>query len=63
MWTQTNRTEGRRSVDAVLVAVIVGGLLLTEAAPWDVDSSDGMTVAGVLIARAMGGGKDDKRSA
>ena len=42
--------EGRRSVDAVLVAVIVGGLLLTEAAPWDVDSSDGMTVAGVLIA-------------
>ena len=33
--------EGRRSVDAVLVAVIVGGLMLVEAAPWDVDASDG----------------------
>ena len=38
--------EGRRSVDAVLVAVIVGGLLLMEAAPWDVDASDGAAVGG-----------------
>ena len=41
--------EGRRSVDAVLVAVIVGGLMLVEAAPWDVDASDGATVVGVTL--------------
>ena len=41
--------EGRRSVDAVLVAVIVGGLLLVEAAPWDVDASAGATVVGVTL--------------
>jgi hypothetical protein len=41
--------EGRRSVDAVLVAVIVGGLMLVVAAPWDVDASDGETVAGITI--------------
>ena len=41
--------EGRRSVDAVLVAVIVGGLMLVEAAPWDVDASDGVTVVGVTL--------------
>jgi hypothetical protein len=42
--------EGRRSVDAVLVAVVVGALLLIEAAPWDVDASDGAAVAAVAIA-------------
>jgi len=42
--------EGRRSVDAVLVAVIVGGLMLVETAPWDVDASDGETVVGVTLA-------------
>jgi len=42
--------EGRRSVDAVLVAVVVGGLMLVEAAPWDVDASDGETVVGVTLA-------------
>jgi hypothetical protein len=41
--------EGRRSVDAVLVAVIVGGLMLVEAAPWDVDASDGATVVGITL--------------
>ena len=41
--------EGRRSVDAVLVAVIVGGLMLVETAPWDVDASDGVTVVGVTL--------------
>jgi hypothetical protein len=42
--------EGRRSVDAVLVAVIVGGLMLVEAAPWQVDdASDGDTVVGVTL--------------
>ena len=41
--------EGRRSVDAVLVAVIVGGLMLVETAPWDVDASDGATVVGVTL--------------
>jgi hypothetical protein len=41
--------EGRRSVDAVLVAVIVGGLMLVETAPWDVDSSDGATVVGITV--------------
>jgi hypothetical protein len=41
--------EGRRSVDAVLVAVVVGALLLIETAPWDVDASDGEAVAAVAI--------------
>ena len=41
--------EGRRSVDAVLVAVIVGGLMLVETAPWDVDATDGATVVGVTL--------------
>ena len=41
--------EGRRSVDAVLVAVVVGALLLIEAAPWEVDASDGAAVAAVAI--------------
>lgn len=42
--------EGRRSVDAVLVAVVVGTLLLIEAAPWDIDASDGAPVVAVAIA-------------
>ena len=42
--------EGRRSVDAVLVAVIVGGLMLVETAPWDVDASEGETVVGITVA-------------
>ena len=42
--------EGRRSVDAVLVAGIVGGLMLVEAAPWDVDdASADDTVIGVSL--------------
>lgn len=41
--------EGRRSVDAVLVAVVVGGLMLVQTAPWDVDSSDGTTVVGITL--------------
>ena len=27
----------------------MGGLLLVETAPWDVDSSDGMTVVGIVV--------------
>jgi hypothetical protein len=33
----------------VLVASIVGGLMLVETAPWDVDASDGETVVGITL--------------
>ncbi len=44
--------EGRRSVDAVLIAALVGGLLLDGAVPLGADSSSGIVgilIAGILI--------------
>ena len=41
--------EGRRSVDAVLLATVVGLLLLLGASPFSADTSQGMTVAAVVI--------------
>ncbi len=42
--------EGRRSVDAVLLAALVGLLLLVGLSPFDQDSSDGEVVLGITIA-------------
>jgi hypothetical protein len=44
-WTQ----QGRSSVDAVLVALVAGGLLLLGANPFDADDADGEAVAAVTI--------------
>ena len=41
--------EGRRSVDAVLLATLVGVLLLIGFSPFDDDSSDGEVVLGISI--------------
>lgn len=42
--------EGRRSVDAVLVAVVIGTLMLIGLSPFDRDTSDGAVVLAVSIA-------------
>lgn len=42
--------EGRRSVDAVLLAVVVGLLLLIGFSPFDQDASDGELVGGIAVA-------------
>jgi hypothetical protein len=42
--------EGRSSVDAVLVALVVGGLLLVGANPFDTDPADGELGVAVTIA-------------
>lgn len=42
--------EGRRSVDAVLLAVVIGVLLLMGFSPFEEDASDGQLVAGLVIA-------------
>jgi len=42
--------EGRRSVDAVLLATLVGLLLLVGLSPFDQDSSDGEVAVGIGIA-------------
>lgn len=41
--------EGRRSVDAVLLATVVGLLLLLGASPFSADTSQGMTTAAAVI--------------
>jgi hypothetical protein len=41
--------EGRRSVDAVLVAAVIGGLLLVGASPLDADSGGGALVVAVTV--------------
>ncbi|WP_308257886.1 hypothetical protein [Pseudonocardia lacus] len=45
--------EGRRSVDAVLVAVVVGVLLLLGFSPFDDDAGAGRVVASVVLAVDM----------
>jgi hypothetical protein len=46
--------EGRRSVDAVLVAAVVGGLLLVGVAPLDEDASGGwLVVAGTVAVNLL----------
>ncbi len=42
--------EGRRSVDAVLLATLVGLLLLVGFSPFDEDSSDGEVALGITFA-------------
>ncbi|MFC4944066.1 hypothetical protein [Pseudonocardia sp. GCM10023141] len=42
--------EGRRSVDAVLLAVLVGVMMLLGLSPFDQDTSDGEVVLGISIA-------------
>ena len=42
--------EGRRSVDAVLIAVVIGGLLLVGVSPFDEDTSSGEAVVAATIA-------------
>ena len=44
-WTK----QGRSSVDAVLVALVVGGLLLAGANPFDADELDGEAVAALTV--------------
>jgi hypothetical protein len=41
--------DGRRSVDAVLIALIVGALLLIGFSPFDADASDGQVVAAASV--------------
>jgi hypothetical protein len=41
--------EGRRSVDAVLIAVVIGVLLLVGLSPFDDDASNGQLVGGILV--------------
>jgi hypothetical protein len=41
--------EGRRSVDAVLVATVIGGLLLVGASPLDDEAGGGAVVVGVTV--------------
>jgi hypothetical protein len=41
--------QGRSSVDAVLVALVVGGLLLVGANPFDADQTEGALVLGVTV--------------
>ncbi len=41
--------EGRRSVDAVLLAVLVGILMLVGFSPFETDASDGEVVLGISI--------------
>jgi hypothetical protein len=46
--------EGRRSVDAVLVAAVIGGLLLVGAAPFDDDAGGGwLVVAGTVTVNLL----------
>jgi hypothetical protein len=45
--------EGRRSVDAVLVAVVIGVLLLMGFSPFEQDASDGQVIGGLLVAINM----------
>ncbi len=45
-WTR----EGRSSVDAVLVALVVGGLLFVGANPFDADAARGEALAAVTVA-------------
>ncbi|RFU21636.1 hypothetical protein [Geodermatophilus marinus] len=49
-WTQ----EGRSSVDAVLVALVVGGLLLVGANPFDLDRDEGEPVLALTLAANLG---------
>jgi hypothetical protein len=42
--------EGRRSVDAVLLAVVIGVLMLMGFSPFDQDASGGQLVGAVLVA-------------
>jgi hypothetical protein len=44
-WTQ----QGRSSVDAVLIALVVGGAMLLGANPFDADDVDGEAMAAVII--------------
>jgi hypothetical protein len=46
--------DGRRSVDAVLIALIVGALLLIGFSPFDEDASDGQVVASVSLLLNLG---------
>jgi hypothetical protein len=41
--------EGRRSVDAVLLAVVIGVLLLMGFSPFDDDASDGQVIGAVAV--------------
>jgi hypothetical protein len=45
--------EGRRSVDAVIVATIIGGLALMGFLPWSTDSGAPAIVASVLVALGL----------
>jgi hypothetical protein len=45
-WTR----EGRSSIDAVLIALIVGGLLLVGANPFDADEAEGELPFAIIIA-------------
>ncbi|MDX6648811.1 MAG: hypothetical protein QOI91_768 [Solirubrobacteraceae bacterium] len=40
-WTQ----EGRSSVDAVVIALVFGGMVVAGAAPWDVENAQGSVTA------------------
>jgi hypothetical protein len=45
-WTE----EGRESVDAVIVALVFGGLVVLGVAPWDVNDAEGsiIAIAGIM---------------
>lgn len=44
--------EGRSSVDAVVVALVLGGLVVTGAAPWEVEDAQG-SITAIAIAVAI----------
>ena len=44
--------EGRESVDAVVVALVFGGMIVLGAAPWEVDGAEG-SVAAIAAAAAV----------
>ena len=47
--------EGRSSVDAVVVALILGGMVVAGAAPWEVENAEGsITAIVVAVAIAVG---------
>ncbi|HVE67181.1 MAG TPA: hypothetical protein VNB64_01235 [Solirubrobacteraceae bacterium] len=46
--------EGRSSVDAVVIALVLGGLVVTGAAPWEVEDAQGsVTAIAVAVAIAV----------
>lgn len=53
LWVQLDDVywgpEGRRSVDAVLIAVVIGVMLLVGFSPFDEDAGDGQLIGALLV--------------